>query len=267
MLDEPSWLPAAKELAVGQSQRVSHDCGSGHVMIVEHNHDCYRAHCFRCNDDGYVGKQASLAELLQARRQRERVDEEVGTAPPMPVVTDVTQWSQRARLWLYRAGFSPRDIAKLGWYYHPPTKRVVLPVVQAGQVMYWTARAVEPDQQPKYLNPRVSAQVIPTYGTGDCVVLTEDILSAAKVGRVTEAWSMLGTKCKPCIVAAAVQAQRPILVWLDNDQAGHRGAVRTVNQLRAAGLDVRRLRSEHDPKMYSAHEIAALIQTSLKETT
>lgn len=264
MLDQSSWLPQAQELAIGQSARVAHDCGEGHTMIVEHLPTGYRAHCFRCNDGGFVATQASLGEMMQELRSRQQADKEIGAAPPTPVVTDLTQWSPNARLWLYKAGFSPRDIARLGWYYHPPSKRVVLPVVQDGTLVYWSARAVERGQQPKYLNPRASAKVIPTYGTGDCVVLTEDILSAAKVGKVTESWSMLGTSCKTNLVAACVQAQRPILVWLDDDTAGHKGAVRTLRTLRAAGVKVGRIMSDRDPKNHSTDDIRTLVDNALE---
>lgn len=267
MLDPHSWLPQAKALSIGQQQRVPHDCGDGNVMIVEHRHDCYRAHCFRCNDDGYQPKQASLHELAVAHREQAHADGQVRSTatPPVPVVTDLQEWTQPARLWLYRAGISPKDIARLGIYFHPPSKRVVLPVVQQGEVVYWTARAVEKGQQPKYLNPRVSADVIPAYGTGDVVVLTEDILSAIKVGKVTEAWSLLGTKCKPCIVMAAVQSGKPCVVWLDGDDAGRHGASKTVRALRAAGVSTVRINSERDPKTYSTKEIRSMVADAIKE--
>ena len=264
MLEQSSWLPAAQALRVGEAQRVAHDCGAGRTMIVEHLPTGYRAHCFRCNDGGFVAKEASLEELLEELRSREQADKNIDQTPPAPAVKDVTQWSNKARLWLYKAGFSPRDIARLGWYYHPPSKRVVLPVLVGGKVVYWSARAVEKGQQPKYLNPKASGTVIPRYGSGNSVVLTEDILSAAKVGKVTEAWAMLGTSCKTSIVAACVGADRPVLVWLDNDAAGHRGAHKTLHTLRASGIKAGRILSDRDPKNHSIDDIAELVQKALE---
>lgn len=265
MLDQESWLAQAQALAVGESQRVPHDCGTGSCMIVEHQHDHYRAHCFRCNESGYLAIQASLSEMLAARKAVQHADEQVGVAPPMPVVTDLSEWTPQARVWLYRAGFSDRDIRDLHFYFHPTTQRVVLPVVQDNEVVYWTARAVNKGQVPKYLNPRVSADVIPKYGSGDVIVLTEDILSAAKVGKVAEGWSMLGTKCKPCIVAAVIETGKPCIVWLDPDEAGIRGSLKTLHTLRAAGVPVVRMTSDRDPKLYSSGEIRSMLATAQQE--
>ena len=65
--------------------------------------------------------------------------------------------------------------------------RVVLPVLSpSGGVLFWQARAVD-KRQPKYLAPPIDkATVIAAYGCADTVTLTEDLLSAYKVGKVGE---------------------------------------------------------------------------------
>lgn len=259
MLELSSWLAQAEALPVGGKGRVPHDCGDGTPMIVNHKLDGYSAYCFRCSDSGFKSKKASLAELLAAQRQRHSGDFEAkrSTAPPGPPNLDPQSWPTKARLWLYKAGFGNHEIRKLGFYFHEKTERVVLPVVQGGDVVYWQARAVMPDHQPKYLNPGVDkTKVLPRYGSADFIVLTEDILSAAKVGLVAEGWSMLGTKMNPTTLDAVIQSGKPVLVWLDPDAAGKRGAAKVLRTLRSVGVSCENVVSDKDPKLHIRKEIA-----------
>jgi len=263
MLDLDSWLPQAQALPVGGKSRVAHDCGDGTPMIVNHKVDGYSAYCFRCGEPGYQSKEPSLAELVEARRQREAGDRSVisSVAPPGPPNQDPQTWPKEARLWLYRAGIGNHEIAQLGFYYHEKSGRVVLPVVNDGRVVYWQARAVRKDHQPKYLNPDVDkTRVLPRYGTAEFIVLTEDILSAAKVGLVAEGWSMLGTKLHGSMLSALIEAGKPVIVWLDPDAAGKRGAAKTLRTLRSVGIQCCNLVSERDPKLHSRKEISELTE-------
>lgn len=258
-----SWLPQAERLAVGQRARVEHTCGPGSCMIVNHKHDGYSAYCFRCDDSGFKGKRPTLAEMTEARRERAAADVRVNAAvhPPGPATQDPRVWPKEARLWLYKAGFGNYEIEQLGFYFHEKSQRVVLPVVKDGQVIYWQARAVMPDHQPKYLNPDIDkASIIPKYGSADVIVLTEDILSAAKVGMVYEGWSMMGVKLSTLALSEIIQTGKPVIVWLDPDKAGRDGMVKTVRSLRSTGIPCARVDSDLDPKLHSRREIRTIIE-------
>lgn len=256
MLDTEGWLPQAKQLEVGKSQRVGHDCGPGSCMLVSHDLDCYRAYCFRCGEPGYVAKVPTLADQVELRKVKE-ADSQLRTAVlPVPMENDVLKWPTAARLWLYKAGISNRRIEELGIYYHPPSRRVVVPVIEKGQVTYWQARAVMPDQVPKYLNPAVDrSKVLPRFGQGHFIVLTEDYLSAVRVGEVTEAWSLLGTQLKEPVLAELVREDKPVACWLDPDKAGVKGNSTISKTLRSLGIDVTVVVSEKDPKFLSKERI------------
>lgn len=262
MLDHEGWLPEAKRLRVGTKRRVPHDCGSGTVMIVEHQPDKFTAWCFRCSEGGVERKEPSLSDMVEARR-REASDAALchSTTLPVPLVTSPREWPKEARLWLYRAGFHDTLIQRLGIYYHPPTQRVVLPVMDGERVVYWQARAVMSGQVPKYMGCEVSkATVIPKYGGGACIVLTEDMLSAMKIGRVTAAWSLLGTAPSTHLVSKLVQDGRPVLVWLDSDTAGRRAASKLLHSLRRLAIPCADIVTDSDPKLLSRAEIAQRIE-------
>lgn len=261
MLDPRSWLDEAKTLTVGRSKRVDHDCGSGRTLKVDHKEHGWGAWCWRCNDDGWVPHpEESLPQRL-ARLAAVRAVEAVASrsvALPTPMERDASQWPREARLWLYKIGMNNDDIRKAGFYWCERLERVVLPVYgAAGEVLYWQARFVGPKlDRPKYLNPLVDkSSFFARYGEGTEIVLTEDILSAYKVGRVSEGWALLGTSLSNHQCKSILEDGRSVSIWLDPDGAGRNAASKIFKQLTAYGVNARIIRSERDPKLLTREDI------------
>lgn len=261
MLDPSEWLKQAKALPEGRSARVAHLCGDGTPMIVAHEVGRYRAWCHRCHEVGAVDKPAeSLAEKLERRRKEAAVAAQLqwSVRLPQPMNFDAPTWPLAARVWLYKAALSNHHINQLGAYWHEPSGRVVLPIFDGEDVVYWQAR--DPlwkrgSDRPKYLNPKVDkSHLIAKYGKGDTLVLTEDVLSAFRVGQVTEAWSLLGTQLTTQ-VAAQIGAGRDVAIWLDPDAPGRAAAREVRRVLTRMGIRNRIIRSEVDPKLLSKEDI------------
>lgn len=179
----------------------------------------------------------------------------------MPQVHSVSEWPLRAALWLYKAGLGAHEIGQLGAYYHPPSDRVVLPVLDplAGTPVFWQARALD-GRQPKYMAPAVDkARVLARWGHAARPTLTEDILSAFKVGLVAEGWAVLGTRVPAVMVAELLRRGTGCNVWLDPDAAGQRGAAKIIKQLTAYGIACRNIVSQRDPKLHTRQQIGELI--------
>lgn len=181
----------------------------------------------------------------------------------MPRVSAVSEWPDRAALWLYKAGLGAYEIAQLGAYYHPPSDRVVLPVLDgSGTPVFWQARAVD-NRQPKYMAPSVDrSRVLPRWGQAPSPTLTEDILSAFKVGLVGEGWALMGTRVSAHVLALLLARGCSVNVWFDNDlppkfpvNRGQIMASRVMKQLRAYGIPCRNIVSEKDPKLHTRAEI------------
>lgn len=268
MLNRESWYPLAAGLDVGQKLRVKHDCGSDRIMLVSRDDSGFRAWCFRCNDGGSaLPPQESLTDKL-ARMARQRAADVAASRPelPEPRVYALDEWPSEARLWLYRAGLGRDRIGELGAYYHPPSDRVVLPVLDGGVPVFWQARAVD-GRVPKYLAPSSDrSRVIPRFGAAANVTLTEDILSAYKVGMVGEGWAMMGTRVSDHALSRLLVRRARVNVWMDNDlppkfsiNRGQIAAKLIGKHLRAAGLEVRNIISPRDPKLMHADEIKALL--------
>ena len=256
-----SWLPQASSLLIGQKRYYQHECGAGRKLIVSRDTKGFSAWCFRCNDEGWApGPQLSLAERIESRNRLLRGDESLARgsdagALPMPQVREVSEWPREAALWLYKAGLGAPEIASLGAYYHPDTDRVVLPVMEHGVPVFWQARSVT-GRTPKYLSPQVDrSKLLPRYGSAASVTLTEDLLSAFKIGLVAEAWCLMGTHANPRLIGALLERNAPVSVWLDPDGPGRRGANKVHKQLKAYGIEVRIVRSTKDPKLHTFDEI------------
>lgn len=264
MIDPREWLKQAQSLREGESRRVAHVCGDGTPLVIAHEVGYWRAYCHRCHEPGRVDKPAeSLAEKLERRRKEAAVaaDLQRSVRLPQPMNFDARTWPMAARVWLYKAGLSNHHINQLGAYWHEPSGRVVLPIFEGEDVVYWQAR--DPlwkrgSDRPKYLNPKVDkADLVAAYGKGDPLVFTEDVLSAFRVGQVTEAWSLLGTQLTTQV--AAKIGDREVAIWLDPDAAG-RKASRTVRKaLAMMGVPFRIIKSERDPKLLSKEDICNLV--------
>jgi hypothetical protein len=103
--------------------------------------------------------------------------------------------------------------------------------------------------------------VLPTYGKGEVIVLTEDILSAYKVSTAApvQGWAMMGTSLKPHITQAVMKQGKPVAIWLDPDGAGKLGAAKAQRELKAVGVECRIVSSTKDPKLLHRATIRELL--------
>jgi hypothetical protein len=258
VLEPDSWLPQAAGLEVGQKRYFEHECGGGRKLVIARDMRGFNAFCFRCSDSGWAPPpQLSYAERVALQRHLAQRDADVRAAVelPAPHCYALEEWPAGARLWLHKGGLGGPEIIKLGAYYHEPTNRVVIPVREGDDVVFWQARSID-GREPKYLSPPVDrATLLPRYGRSDTITLTEDLLSAFKIGLVAEAWCLMGTHANARLIAGLLQRQAPVRIWLDPDGPGRRAAAKVFKQLKAYGIEARVIRSERDPKLHFFNEI------------
>lgn len=264
-LDHADWLHLAKQLERGGKAMFPHSCGDGNKLLVENADKGFKAWCYRCSVGGFQSHpQPSLAERIAALSEQRNADRmvEADTRPPMPANFNPSEWPIDARVWLYKCGLSNQTIKDNGIYWCERIKRVVLPVLNGSKLVYWQARGFDKDR-PKYLNPKIDK---PWFQSGNYhvgpLVLTEDILSAIKVGQVHRAWSILGTALTATVANEIARLNVPVLIWLDPDEAGRKGRRRIAASLRAMGIDVSIIRADADPKYYSLDQIKDIIYGS-----
>ena len=229
-------------------------------MLVSHNDTGYSAYCFRCGPVGFNphGYQ-SIAEITRLKE----LNAEASVPQTKELPNDFTlQIPIDSFSWLARGGISISHARECGIGWSDRLGRIVLPIYKEGELIYWQARAITAGQSPKYTNPPVSkAEILYTSGdTGDRrrVIVTEDILSAIRVGAHCPAACILGTKVSDSQAAQLSTFDR-VSFWLDPDAAGHTGAAagkRTLGLVTRADI----ISSDVDPKCLSNRKMREILQ-------
>ncbi len=266
MLDPTTWLEQAKKLDLGQKRRVEHDCSTKQNMIISHNRDGYSAHCFKCNEGGFVKHdRLSLNTLLDQWRTADAKLQTSELVLPAGCTSDI---SMRGWLWLARGGITERLRAEYGILLDTATTRIILPVYnEHDQLTFYQARAVERAHSPKYLNPSVDRDAIRfvTHGAtfNDTAIVTEDILSAIRAGDSLgyTGVSLLGTKASTSDLNYLRNYSR-VALWFDGDQAGINCTRKTKKQLEMLGINPIVISTPKDPKEYSTNEINNILENT-----
>ncbi|WQZ00698.1 DNA primase/helicase [Xanthomonas phage NP1] len=271
MTDE-EWLPQAQSLLVGGRNRATgqhKECGSGSAGTL----GLYRegnelsAYCHRCGAYGSQKASESQEELLR-RLMAVEASQHVTADLPECSSADPTDWPKELSHWCYRHGLHGPRIRELGLFYSKKLDRLVLPLYDSdGRLAYWQARSQT--TKPKWLGPPIDKRgLIVQYGKGSGrhIVLTEDAISAYKVGLVYEAWPLLGTKLHARHAAKLLELGKPVIVWLDNDTGhssggnpGQMAAAAILKQLRSYGLTCYNVVADKDPKAYDQYQIRKII--------
>ena len=242
---------------------MAHSCATTQDMIVSSKPEGLSAYCFRCGLVGFRphGKMTlqERTELLERTQEYERQLQKKG---PLKLPDDFSlDIPVQYMSWLSKASITElqRRQYRIGWSHG--LHRIVIPVCDRdGTLLYWQARSVLPSA-PKYINPSVDKNGL-VFWAGDhrqkdTLVVTEDILSAIRVSEALPAASLLGCKMSD---AQALQLGRysRVLIWLDPDEAGIKGALHARSKL---GLltDVEIVRSDKDPKNLSRREVARVL--------
>jgi DNA primase len=261
-----AWLRAAQRLKLGGKGRAWHGCsGSSNspTLLISNDQDKWSGWCFRCHESVFEFKpKESFRERIERMRKQAQADEAISqsVALPRPINTDLETWPIEARMWLLKASVGRSNIKPLGAYHHAPTNRVVLPVIDAGRLLYWQARSID-GREPKYLGASIDKQHITArYGMGD-PVLTEDILSAYRVGEsgAGQGTAILGTSLNDKVLSQLIKQAKPVTVWLDPDGPGRDAARDIITRLDVVGLPHRQIITSRDPKLLSKGEITSLL--------
>ena len=267
------WLKAAKTLPYGGRDKIQ-CCGRDASMSIKHDSKGYFAYCHRCGEKGFEAHGTlSIASILE----RKKVLETIKTGElklPKDFITDIPAMHA---VWLLKAGVTIAIAKAYGFGFSAYWNRVVLPVYDAQGLAAFTARSTI-GERPKYIaryrdaqaayfiaRPELalpSAMVDPSYYTRS-VVVTEDILSCCRVGRLRSCMALLGTGTGDAQIAAILAASRngevPVYLWLDGDRAGRVSSRKLRITLELCGVRVQNISTSKDPKLYSNSAIREIL--------
>lgn len=220
----------------------------------------WKWYCHRCSKRGVVKLDGvSPVILKEAINALKRLPDKRNKGVFIP--SDFTKQIPDGGLaWLWKFRISEYDIERFGIGYSKKYHRVILPVYQDDELVYWQGRWFEKDRpkdQPKYLNIKADRAGIyfkvSDHPWSKRVVLVEDVLSTINVSRVANCWGLLYASVTDALIIELAKQYDEILIWLDPDKSYY--TVRRLKRYRQLGYPVKRLFTEKDPKYYSTKEI------------
>lgn len=258
------WLKLAVTLPVSHSRRLNcWKCGGKKTASITNMGKYYVVNCFKCKETEHADPPPMTPrERLALQRAAEQFEAQEPSLPD-----DFTEdIPLTGLLWLSKGGLHLDDIKRYGFGWSDTHKRVIMPVWNSvGTLVGVQARNTGDAVGPKYLG-QVWSGPRPVWSSNHRVadtvalVLTEDILSAARVGKVNVAWSLLGTNLLPAVIDQINTSPfTDIAIWMDDDEAGINARRKMLKQLGAVGINARPIISDRDPKMHTIEEIKELI--------
>lgn len=209
------------------------------------------AYCFGC---GYTER----GELSPFVGERYGKDEKSSEGVRIP--TDATNTlNGLAVAWLTAGGVTIPEALRAGMVWSPYWEQLLIPLYDGdGNLCCIQAKNFNPQRasKAKYYNTgdkNESRTVFHSGGNHLCCVLTEDVLSAIRVGRFGTGVPLLGTSIPLERLAELKKQYDRLIVWLDADKWRESRAIADAGKL--LGFDTKTLYTEHDPKSYTDEQI------------
>ena len=180
----------------------------------------------------------------------------------------VTDLPQEALHWLKGFGIRDDEIEDQRFGWSPKMKFLIFPVFDNdGNLLMWQGRNFNPYplDKPKYLTGGPKHDIIHKVGIenkrDNAIIVTEDLLSAIKVGRLHQAAPLWGSTI-PLGMVRKLATQYDVLgIWLDPDKKleAVKQAIRTSQYIPTFVVD-----SALDPKQYTTVIISEFIEEASK---
>lgn len=265
-------IDLALKLTCGGRTRVK-CCRGDASMLVSHSIQCVSWYCFRCKDAGYEPHGVQSIEEIHRRTKeyRESLREAPGLVLPDDYTTEVPA---HAAVWYLSKGISYELALQHQIGFTPALDRVVIPVwedtwredIAGEQLVNVQLRAWQDGIKPKYITPGgykfPHAMFWNLQSAGDAVVITEDVLSAIKVGRDYPATSTLGTNLSSPRAWKVSQRFKEAYLWYDGDKPGRTAAKAGIAQLELMGVKAYNIHTDKDPKAYNRQQVHEIIRAT-----
>jgi hypothetical protein len=214
-------------LADNEQVKVNHVfCGMGEDtkerLYIKRTNGSYLWHCHNCGDSGFYRN--NVLEQIASREAKTGLvyKKEPNFNPYFLAEPRLENFSLEHQLWLLQYEFDEEIVSKCG-IHADKDKGIFLPI--------WDSTATlagfqirQFNRQPKYLTYTTN-KYSHMHSDNEVLIITEDLMSAYKL-RIAgySTLALLGTKLHPEAVDLLTKYKyNRIVVWLDDDSAGHRG--------------------------------------------
>lgn len=216
------------------------------------------AYCFSC---GYFRTSTG-----KGRVRKTSSTPETNIVLPSDISDELPESADR---FLSRYGITGRDIALNNIQYSQYWNRLIFPYIINNSLVGWQGRLMSDDKtKPKWYSKGRLQDFIYTVGNkkSSIVVLTEDIISAIRVGHSGEFCGspVFGSNISVKRLLTNAKNHAKIVVWLDKDKCCE--SIDVVRHARMLGVNASCVITDEDPKCYSDSEIKVLIENGQSAT-
>ena len=236
MLPPNEWLADAKRLAINGIARVYHGAERRPNMVVRNLPDKYTVYCHHCHEGGVVKKE--MVKLSAPTPDVKRNSRDPGLLLPINLDVPVPNVPYKDIIkFLHEKHMSLDIITPLDPYWSNQDQRIVFrtPDQTIGRDLWGKSKA----KWYSYTRQALYCRASPSELTDKVVVLTEDFFSAIKGQHYAPdhvvCVAMLGTTLHNDL-AVALTTSKSVIVSLDNDAAGIKGAAEVRQKLELLGV-------------------------------
>ena len=198
---------------------------------------CYSGH-------GFVSGGSKLTQFIN-KQVKELPLKDILT---LPIDCDIL-YPQKCIDWVGQYGLNQHDLLNNNVLWSETMQRLIFPIYGDGGLIAWQGRWFGKEDAVKWWGRGDLKNTFNILGKGNKLVLVEDVLSAIKVSRVSQAMPLYGNAigiARFKRLYSLYGRRTTVLIWLDPDMRTH-----SLTELRRGllcGLDVQVIFSDKDPK-------------------
>ena len=193
------------------------------------------------------------------------ITEDNNSPPKIVLPSDVDiNYPHNAIEWVGQYGITRNDLLSNNVLWSESRKRLIFPIYGQDELIAFQGRYFGDDPEEskkKWFGKGNLKDTFNIIGKGDSLVLVEDIVSAIKVSKVTQAMPLYGSYIgyeRFKRISKLIPQSTEVLIWLDPDKRSD--SVTESRRGMMCGLTTRVIFSSKDPKEHSFEEIKEIIK-------
>ena len=209
-------------------------------------------YCFKCGFYVGAGVGLNIESLMQRVHKKKKDNDSPSIALPYDFTYDLPGVALE---WLRKYGITDQEIQQNHFGWSNKYESLVFPVFDCfGNLLMYQNRYFGSEVHQRYHTSGMPDLVYHVNGGGgDSIVCVEDLLSAIKVSRITQAMPLWGSTLSMQRLRTLGERFTNLVIWLDKDKAGY--AIKRAQAAKPFFDDVRVIVTDLDPKQYSTEEI------------
>lgn len=235
------------------------ECPSSDAYI---SYEDGHAHCYSCAH--HVHPQSTIEMVKSSLTQGKNIS--VLNRVELPSDFSLHHIPDHARDWLLKYQINDKEMRRQSIGYSEKKESLIFPVMghafrDGGSdcYMYQSRYFGDDEKTPKWKTVGKHNNMIhlPDKWPHDILVVVEDIVSAIKVSRITNACPMFGTYFSLNMMNQLVKEYKKVRIWLDPDAQVK--AIGLSLQLAEYGISTTTILTPHDPKDYVTADIRRIV--------